>query len=290
MTTSPQNSETPPATARPVPICSRHDTPKERITNAPIADVAGVEPPQRADPWVCPKCAEEEIARAAGAAHVRHDAERAAGYQRQKQAELEKRIGRACIPKRYLAMTFDTFPGTTDAARKHCSVLRSYANQFPAMSEKGISVLLVGAAGTGKTGLACSVANVVIREHHRTALFTSAYGAVRHLRDTWGRRGRTETEALADLVTPDLLILDEVGTSVGTDAETAALFEVINGRYQERRSTIVLSNLPMDDFHIAGEARPGLRAYLGPRVVDRFRDDGSFTLAFDWPSLRGART
>lgn len=289
MNTSPQNSApTPPKP--PAPRCDRHGCSLEPVV-APrhVSEVESLETLRAAPRWVCPLCAQETTDRAAREAHERHDAARAQEARERKQQELEKRLGRACIPKRYLDMTFNTFPGRSQTAWKHCTTLRSYANQFPAMAEKGISVLLVGGAGTGKTGLACSVANVVIREHNRTALFLSAYGAVRHMRDTWGRRGRTETEALADLLAPDLLVLDEVGSSVGTDAETASLFEVINGRYQERKPTMLLSNLPMDDYTVDGAARPGLRTYLGPRVVDRFRDDGSFTLAFDWPSLRGAQ-
>lgn len=291
MMTSPQNSETttPPAPSSALPPwCERHQCELEPL-GRPVVGGAEVAISQKALEWACPRCGEEEIEESRRKDLEQFLNERAAGARQRKQDELEKRLGRACIPKRYLGMTFDTFPGRTQESMKHCSTLRSYANQFLAMSEQGISVLLVGGAGTGKTGLACSVANVVIRDHHRTALFISAYGAVRHMRDTWGRRGRTETDALADLLAPDLLILDEVGSSVGTDAETASLFEVLNGRYQERKATMVLSNLPMDDYDVGGTRHPGLRSYLGTRVIDRFCDDGSFTLAFDWPSLRGAK-
>lgn len=241
--------------------------------------------------WRCPKCDRETVNRQAQADHERRDREKREDEQRRRQAELEGRIGAAGIPARYREFNFDTFPGKGDRAAQHCSTLRSYANRWLSMKAKGISVLLVGTTGTGKTGLACSVANVVMREFGDTAIFMSAYGAVRHLRDTWGRKGRTEREALDDLINADLLVLDEIGASVGTDAEMTALFEVINGRYSERRPTILLSNLPIDDYHGPdGNQRPGLRSYLGLRIIDRFRDDGGFTLVFDWQSLRGVRS
>lgn len=282
MTTSPLSSELPEPVLEPTAeprFCEAHPTiAMERWPNARVGNG-----------WFCPECGREARVRADAAAHQRNDAQRLQDAQHLKELELQQAFGRACIPDRYQGYTFATFPAQHERALQHASTLRSYANRFPSMREKGISVLLVGGAGTGKTGLACCVANVVIREHHGTALFTSAYGAVRHMRDTWGRRGRTEREALDQLVMPDLLILDEVGTSVGTDAETAMLFEVFNERYQARRPTIAISNLPLEDFDGAGGKRPGLRTYLGPRIFDRFRDDGSFTLAFDWPSLRGRR-
>ena len=281
---SPQNSadlvpsvEPDANSAEPPPRCEAH--PQEQM-------LKGI----GTTPWVCAECARIAIAHQKTLDHERLAADaRKANFERE-QADLERRLGAAGIPPRYLDRTFDTFPVPEgELARKHLSTLRSYSNRFPAMREKGISALLVGGTGTGKTGLACSVANVVVRHHGFTAAFMTAYAAVRHQRDTWGRRGKTEREALDDLLKPDLLILDEVGTSVGGDSELSMLFEVLNNRYEQRRPVMLLSNLPMDDYEAAGVKRPGLRTYLGPRIIDRFRDDGSFTLAMDWPSLRGRR-
>ncbi|MGH8073676.1 MAG: ATP-binding protein [Lysobacter sp.] len=264
---SPQNSETAdtPAPEAPVNPCELH-------------------------PWstlnaqgTCFRCETDALAKAD---QVEAERQRLADKVKRKQEEIEARVGAAGIPLRYLEYTFDTFP-LTDPLPRAVTILRSYANRWQSVRPRGISGLLVGGAGTGKTGLALCVAHAVMRSEGATVAFMSAYGAVRHQRDTWGRRGRTEREALDDLLAPDLLILDDVGTSVGSDAEVSMLFEVLNGRYQERRPTFLTSNLPMDDYEVNGQKRPGLKTYLGPRVVDRFRDDGSFTLTFDWPSLRG---
>lgn len=238
--------------------------------------------------WHCEGCGRERIDRQAADDHERMDSERRKAGAALRQRALDERIGAAGIPLRYREFTFDTFPAPTDEARARANTLRSYAINWRRVSDGGLSVVLSGGLGTGKTGLACSVGNWVMREYGATVLFMSAYGAVRHLRDTWGRRGRTEREALDDLVNVDLLILDEIGASVGSDAELTALFEVINGRYQERRPILLLSNLPVSDRIVDGVTRPGLQSYLGPRVMDRFRDDGSFVLSLDWPSLRGA--
>ncbi|MGH8028035.1 MAG: ATP-binding protein [Pseudoxanthomonas sp.] len=205
----------------------------------------------------------------------------------ERMADIERRLGTACIPARYRELSFDTYPGVTAEAKLAANTLRRYANTFRESRKQGISALLLGGAGTGKTGLALCVANAIVRDHNMTAVYMKAYGAVRHQRDTWGRKGRTEREALDDLVLPDLLILDEVGTNIGTPAEMQMLFEVLDERYGEKRPTILISNLPMKNYGPAGEHQ-GLRAFLGPRLIDRFNDDGSFNLLFDWPSLRGS--
>jgi DNA replication protein DnaC len=259
------------------PICEKHGT--AMLPTAGMS-IASITLPRR---WSCPACDDDAVRRFTAAEHARTDPSRQA--KRARQAEMEARLGRAGIPDRYRQQTFDTFPAKTDRAAQAVRTLRSYAMQWPKAKAGNVSMILVGGVGTGKTGLACAVANTVMREHGETALFITATGAVRHLRDTWGRRDRAEGEALSDLVSVDLLVLDEVGTNVGTDSEMSLLFEIINERYARGAPTVMISNLPMDD----SANGVGLRTFLGPRIMSRYEDDGSFVLAFDWPSLRGSR-
>lgn len=268
------------------PHCLNHNRAKE-LWRAP-----GGTP--RPDSWICPDCADEAVAKQLEEDLRRSDEETRAQAQQRKQAELERRLGAAAIPERFRDYSFDGFPmeriadvEVAQRVRRVLSAMRSYANRWCEVRKRGLGAILTGGVGTGKTGLALSVANHIIRAEHATALFISAYGAVRHMRDTWGRRGRTEREALDDLIAPDLLVVDEVGATVGNDAEMTAFFEVINGRYGARKPTILLSNLPLEDYTGSGQHRPGLRSFLGTRIIDRFQDDGSFVLALDWPSLRG---
>ena len=80
---------------------------------------------------------------------------------------------------------------------------------------------------------------------------------------------------VAGFIRPDLLILDEVGVQFGSETEKMILFEIINGRYEQLKPTIVISNLA-----------DALTDYLGERVVDRLREGGGRMLIFDWPSYR----
>ena len=47
---------------------------------------------------------------------------------------------------------------------------------------------------------------------------------------------------VAGFIRPDLLILDEVGVQFGSETEKMILFEIINGRYEQLKPTIVISN------------------------------------------------
>jgi DNA replication protein DnaC len=114
-------------------------------------------------------------------------------------------------------------------------------------------------------------------------LASVAFGTVasllRHIKATYAKDSqRTEQDAIDDLLRPDLLILDEVGVQVGSEHEKLLMFEVLNGRYQELRPTVLISNLDVAE----------LEAFLGHRVMDRYRECGS-VLAFDWQSHRGQK-
>ena len=74
----------------------------------------------------------------------------------------------------------------------------------------------------------------------------------------WGTGGgESESAAIAALTKPDLLILDEVGMQHGSDFERNLLFDVMNERYENRRATLVISNLHKDAVvHLLGDFCP----------------------------------
>lgn len=215
----------------------------------------------------CPQCWEVKI--------------EAEHKERAKQDEIERvqrRIqylfDRAAIPPRFADRSLDTFDATLPGQKKALEVAKNYAATFD--EADGTSMIFCGGVGAGKTHLAVGIARELI-ERQRMAIFMSVMGAIRTVKDTY-RRGSevTETEAIENLIKPDLLILDEVGVQFGSDTEKLILFEVLNGRYENRRSTILISNLAMDK----------LSDYLGERVVDRLREGGGKMVVFDWPSYR----
>ena len=86
----------------------------------------------------------------------------------------------------------------------------------------------------------------------------------------------TEDDAIAELVKPRLLILDEVGADYGTEHSKTILFDIINKRYENIKPTIVLTNLDA----------AALREYFGERIVDRLREGGGKLVTFTWVSHR----
>lgn len=220
----------------------------------------------------CPRCAEEATARA------RLDQEALARVLRREM--WERRLGEAGIPPRFQDRSLRRFVAHTPQQEKARAFAERYADGFDVIRESGRCALFIGRPGTGKTHLAVGIGLRVMHRDGRTVLFTTVMRALRRVKDTWGSgRKESESQAVAALVFPDLLILDEVGVQFGTETERLILFDILNERYEKRRPTILLSNLTLKE----------IQQYLGERVFDRLREDGGEVVVFDWESWRGGR-
>ena len=218
----------------------------------------------------CPACREEADAKAA------KEAERAAKDSRR--LEWQDMIGRSGIPERFRDRTLPRFEASTPGQQAALEFATAYADEFPEAMKSGRCAIFAGKPGTGKTHLAAGIGLRVMHKHGHSVLFTTALRAIRRVKDTWTRgSAENESQAVASLVLPDLLVLDEVGLQYGSDAEKLILFDFLNERYERRKPCILLSNLNVD----------GVRQYLGDRIFDRLREDGGTAIPFDWDSYRG---
>jgi DNA replication protein DnaC len=197
---------------------------------------------------------------------------------REKQERVAALFKRSGIPERFADRRLSNYAATTAGQKRALGIAERFVDSFGDGLTAGASLVLAGKPGTGKTHIACGIGRALI-EQTRSVLFMTVLQALRYVKDTYRREStRTESDAVADLLRPDLLILDEIGAQLGSEHEKMLMFEIINERYQRCRSTILISNLTGEE----------LTAFLGDRVMDRFRESGA-VLAFDWDSHRGQR-
>lgn len=229
-----------------------------------------------ADPvWLgCPRCHFD-------ARHSQDFDQRSKATVIQRDRLLNERLLDAGIPDRFVGCTLDNWSAGAPPQVQALAACGGFVEAFEENFGVGRSAMLVGTVGTGKTHLGTAMLQTVIRQHAHAGLrglYATAGSIIRDVKATFGNRGRTEADIYADLIRPDLLVIDEVGVQHGTDFERQVLFEVINGRYEKIKPTIVVSNLGVTE----------LRQCLGDRAVDRLRDKSGIVVVFRWASARGA--
>jgi len=111
------------------------------------------------------------------------------------------------------------------------------------------NLFFYGTVGTGKSFLSGCIANELLQSGHSVIYFSST-----GLFDTLARYSfdTKSKEALynfyKDLYNCDLVIIDDLGTEVTNSFVTSQLFSLLNERHLGRKSTIISTNLSLEEL------------------------------------------
>lgn len=208
-------------------------------------------------PWHCPTCLEATMATEAQALWL---AERNASL-----------MDSATIPKKYIGQRFTVTTAEQKAVVKQVGTFRDFILREPTWA----ALLLIGQTGTGKTLLACQLAQSLITRASKSVRYLTAKGMISEIQASYGREGKSEEGELMRFAQFDVLILDEIDAIPARENSSLLLTEVINRRYNENKPVIVISNQPFDN----------LDKYVGERVHSRLHEN-SFSCAFGWDDYR----
>ena len=123
--------------------------------------------------------------------------------------------------------------------------LRGFAENFSDDTYKNF--LLVGKTGLGKTHLSTAVAKTVIERGHDVLYVTSLgmFGDFEARRFGDGNGVRNDPSRYTEA---ELLIIDDLGTEVSNQFTNACLYDVINVRMNQRKSTIINTNVGLREL------------------------------------------
>lgn len=112
------------------------------------------------------------------------------------------------------------------------------------------SLLFYGKAGVGKTFLINCIAKELI-ENAFSVIYLSAIQFFDMLADESFNNDKSNayrSVSLAEILACDLLIIDDLGTEMPTSFTTASLFNCLNERLIRHKSTIISTNLGLEDI------------------------------------------
>lgn len=196
----------------------------------------------------------------------------------QEHARLEKLLSDSGIPKLFRNCTIDNYRTDCIDQEKALKLCYDYIRMFEYQLCPD-PLFLVGSYGTGKTHLAIGILKrLLATDKIKSGYYTTTMRMIRDIRSSYHPKSERQEQDIIDwYVNKDLLILDEIGVQNGTDNEKILIYEVLNGRYEELRPTVLISN-----YNIAG-----IKEYLSERVFDRLQGKNKLLAVFDWASARG---
>ncbi len=196
------------------------------------------------------------------------------------QSELEARILVSGIPDIFAGASFDTFEADSPRAAQVVQALKNYSAHFAVQRARRSGFVLTGPTGVGKTHLACAMLNEVMAQGF-SGRYVSLPRLTFEVRRTYKSQDSQDTVSnlIADLVSCDLLVLDEIDLHGSSDSDYQMLYEIINSRYEAGgKPTVALSNLSASD----------LTADLHERVMSRILC-GTSPIACNWGDRRSSR-
>jgi len=147
-------------------------------------------------------------------------------------------------------LTFESFKprGRKDLAEMQADSLE-FAHHNSEKYAKTLDgwILFQGDTGCGKTHLAAAIANHAVGNGVPT-LFLTVPDLLDNLRSTYGDETVTFDERVEEIRKAQLIVLDDFGTQNATNWAQEKLFQIINYRYINRLSTVITTNLSLDEI------------------------------------------
>lgn len=139
--------------------------------------------------------------------------------------------------------------------------MRNYAKHFETFRENGQGLILFGNVGTGKTFYSACIANALMDDGY-TVMMTNFPTLISRLQKT----AFDKTDYMSELVSYDLLIIDDLGVESSSEFRQENVYAVIDARYRAKKPVIVSTNLTAEELR---NPKDVMSARIYGRILER---------------------
>lgn len=149
-------------------------------------------------------------------------------------------LAQANLPRRYRDCTFDNYKPQNKTQENALKLARKFVDKFPVLD---VGLLFQGSCGVGKTHLAVSIINELVRNKNAACYFCDFRELIRSIQNSYSADSPlSETDLIAPIFERNMLVLDELGAKRTSPWVEETVFYIINHRYNNKKMTIFTSN------------------------------------------------
>lgn len=180
---------------------------------------------------------------------------------REKQMEIE-RLKRTCFNSmREWSYTFENYQGEENQS---LMIAKNFVEDYEKMKKENIGLLFYGSVGSGKTYLACSIANSLIEQYQISVKIRNFAQIINELQKS--SFDFDKNAYIESLVNTSVLILDDLGIERDTSYAKEQVYNIVNSRYLKQRATIFTTNLSYDTIQNCKDSVEYQRIYS--RIIE----------------------
>lgn len=181
--------------------------------------------------------------------------------EREKQMEIE-RLKRNCFNSIIQwAYTFENYQGEENQS---LIIAKNFVKDYEEMKKENIGLLFYGSVGSGKTYLACSIANALIEQYQISVKIRNFAQIINELQK--GGFDFDKNAYIESLVNTSVLILDDLGIERDTSYAKEQVYNIVNNRYLKQKPTIFTTNLSYDTIQNCKDSVEYQRIYS--RIIE----------------------
>lgn len=180
---------------------------------------------------------------------------------REKQMEIE-RLKRTCFNSmREWSYTFENYQGEENQS---LMIAKNFVEDYEKMKKENIGLLFYGSVGSGKTYLACSIANSLIEQYQISVKIRNFAQIINELQKS--SFDFDKNAYIESLVNTSVLILDDLGIERDTSYAKEQVYNIVNNRYLKHKPTIFTTNLSYSQIENCTESVEYQRIYS--RIIE----------------------
>lgn len=190
------------------------------------------------------------------------DRERDAREKEEKRKSEIERLKTSCFNSLIQwAYTFENYQGEETQS---LIIAKNFVKDYEQMKKENVGLLFYGSVGSGKTYLACSIANALIEQYQIGVKIRNFAQIINELQK--GGFDLDKNAYIESLVNTSVLILDDLGIERDTSYAKEQVYNIVNNRYLKHKPTIFTTNLSYDTIFNCKESVEYQRIYS--RIIE----------------------